>query len=55
MIKNTTVKRFLVSVLTFVVILVSLAGCSGGSGGSGSASGAGLKIFFTTPILDEFK
>ncbi|MBO7633636.1 MAG: substrate-binding domain-containing protein [Lachnospiraceae bacterium] len=55
MIKNTTVKRFLVSVLTFVVILVSLAGCSGSSGGSGSASGAGLKIFFTTPILDEFK
>ena len=55
MIKNTVIKRFLVSVLSCIIVLASLTGCSGGAGASGSASGAGLKIYFTTPVLDEFK
>ena len=55
MIKNTNIKRFLISFLTCIAVLVSLTGCAGNSGSSGSASGSGVKIFFTTPKLDEFK
>ena len=55
MIKNTNIKRFLISFLTCIAILASLTGCAGGSGSSGSSAGAGVKIFYTTPVLDDFK
>ncbi len=55
MIKNTLIKRFLISVLTCIAVLVSLTGCAGGGSVSGSSSGSGMKIFFTTPVVDEFK
>ena len=49
------VKRLLISVLTCMFVLGSLAGCSGGSKGGGSVSGTGVKIYYTTPNLDDFK
>ena len=55
MIKNTNIKRFLISFLTCIAILASLTGCAGGAGSSGSSAGAGVKIFYTTPVLDDFK
>lgn len=54
MFKNTIIKRFLVTVLTCVFVAGSLAGCKSSKGGS-AQSGAGVKIFYTTPALDDFK
>ena len=54
MFKNDMIKRFLISVLICIFVTMSLTGC-GGSGGSASASGSGVKIFYTTPALDDFK
>ena len=55
MMRNMNIKRIIISVLTFALILMSLAGCSGGAGAGGAASGSGVKIFYTTPVLDDFK
>ena len=55
MIKNTKIRRILISLLTCIAITVSLTGCAAGGGSSGSASGSGIKVFFTTPVLDDFK
>ena len=55
MIMNTNIKRFIISVLTCALILLPLAGCSGGSASGGAGSGSGVKIFCTTPVLDDFK
>lgn len=55
MIRNMNIKRIIISVLTCAFILMSLAGCSGGSASGGAISGAGVKIFYTTPVLDDFK
>ena len=53
MIKNMIIKRLLVGFLACFFITVSLAGC-GASGGE-AASGSGVKIFYTSPELDDFK
>ena len=45
----------MITFLACILVLGSLAGCGGGSKGGGTASGAGVKIYFTTPILDDFK
>ena len=55
MIKNTKIRRILISLLTCIAITVSLTGCAAGGSSSGSASGSGIKVFFTTPVLDDFK
>ena len=55
MIKNTHTRRFLISLLICIAITVSLTGCAAGGGSSGSSSGSGIKVFFTTPVLDDFK
>ncbi len=53
MIKNTSIKRLFIAVLTFVFISGLLTGC-GDKGGS-SASGSDVRVFYTTPVLDDFK
>lgn len=55
MIMNKNIKRIIVSVLTFAFVIMSLAGCTGGTASGGGVSGNGVKIFYTTPVLDDFK
>ena len=55
MIRKNNIKRIIISVLTCALMVLSLAGCTGGSGAGGSVSGSGVKIFYTTPVLDDFK
>ena len=54
MFKNKSIKRIISIVLTTILVLGMLTGCDKGSG-SGSTSGSGVKIYFTTPVLDDFK
>ena len=55
MISNMNIRKIVISILTCTMILMSLAGCSGSAGAGGSVSGSGVKIFYTTPVLDDFK
>ena len=55
MIRKMNIKRVIISVLTCALVLMSLAGCSGGSGSGGSVSGSGIKVFYSTPLLDDFR
>ncbi len=54
MTRKINLKR-IISVLICALMVMSLAGCAGGSGAGGSTSGSGIKIFYTTPVLDDFK
>jgi inositol transport system substrate-binding protein len=54
MFKNKSIKRIISIVLTTILVLGMLTGCDKESG-SGSTSGSGVKIYFTTPVLDDFK
>ena len=54
MFKNKNIKVVLSLVLACVLMVGMFAGC-GNSAGSGSTSGSGVKIYYTTPVLDEFK
>ena len=55
MIRNMEIKRIIITVLTCALMIMSMAGCSGGSASGGGTSGSGVKIFYTTPVLDDFK
>ena len=55
MIRNMNIKRMIISVLTCALVLMSLAGCSGKATAGGGVSGSGVKIFYSTPVLDDFK
>ena len=55
MIRNMKIKRIIITVLTCALMIMSMAGCSGGSASGGGTSGSGVKIFYTTPVLDDFK
>ena len=57
MIRNKSFKRIITGVLTSVLIALSVIGCGSSSsgGGGGSADGSGVKVFFSTLTLDDFK
>ncbi len=56
MLKNKSLKRLLTCMITGVLLAVSIAGCgSKSSGGGGSIDGSGVKVFFSTLTLDDFK
>ena len=57
MIRNKSFKRIITGVLTSVLIALSVIGCGSSSsgGGGGSTDGSGVKVFFSTLTLDDFK
>jgi inositol transport system substrate-binding protein len=55
MLKNKSIKNTLVCVLTGAILALSLAGCGSKSGSGGSIDGSGVKVYFSTIALDDFK
>lgn len=56
MFKKISFKRILTCILTGVLVALTIAGCGSKSGsGSGSIDGSGVKVYFTTLTLDDFK
>jgi inositol transport system substrate-binding protein len=56
MLKNRSIKRFLTCVLTAVLLSLSIMGCGSKKGSStGSIDGSGVRVFFSTLTLDDFK
>ncbi|MCR5156047.1 MAG: substrate-binding domain-containing protein [Butyrivibrio sp.] len=54
--KNRSLKRAITCILICVMLGVSAAGCgSSAGGGSGAIDGSGVKVFFSTITLDDFK
>ena len=54
--KNTKFKKLFACLLTSIVLAVSVMGCgSSSSGGGGSTNGSGVKVYFSTITLDNFK
>ena len=49
------IKRILSSVLTGVMIALLVTGCGSSSSGGGSSDGSGVKVYFSTLTLDNFK
>ncbi len=54
--KNTNIKKIFTCLLTSMLLAVSVIGCgSSSSGGGGSTNGSGVKVYFSTITLDDFK
>ncbi len=54
MFRNRSLKRILTCTLIAVMLTVSLSGC-GSKSSSGQLDGSGVKVFFSTLTLDDFK
>ncbi len=54
MLKKKSFKSILTCILTGVLLAVTIAGCGSKSSG-GSIDGSGVKVFFSTLTLDDFK
>lgn len=56
MLKRRSIKSIMACILTCVLLAGSVMACGSSSGsGGGSTSGAGVKVFFSTITLDDFK
>ena len=56
MLKKKSLKRILTGVIAGVLVTLSITGCgSSSSGGGGSLDGSGVKVYFSTLTLDDFK
>ena len=54
--KKTNFKKIFACLLTGILLAVAIMGCGSSSGGGGgTTSGAGVKIYFSTITLDDFK
>ena len=55
--KNKALKKILTVCLACILLTLSIAGCgsTSSSGSSGSIDGSGVKVYFTTLTLDDFK
>ena len=55
MLNNKTIKKIFACLLTSILLSIAIMGCGSGSSGGGSVSGGGVKVYFTTTLLDDYK
>lgn len=52
---HRSLKRIMTCILTGVLLCLTIMGCGSSSSGGGSTNGSGVKVYFSTIALDDFK